>query len=195
MPFMKKTVSGLPSDPKGRAKPCVFLDRDGVLIEDRGYMHKISDLKIFQGVPAALAKLRAAGFLLIGVTNQSGIARGIFPLAALDAFNLELQKQLGTNALDGIYVCPHHPRGSVKGFAINCDCRKPGIGLINQAMNDHAIDLSKSFMIGDKDSDVECARNAKIGAIRISSGQYEQKIQADAVCGSLLEAARFIVKS
>lgn len=174
--------------------PCIFIDRDGVLIDDRGYVYKVEDLRFLPGVVAALHQLKHMGYLLICVTNQSGVARGMFTLKDVENFNEHMLQQLASlNAsLDGIYVCPHHTEGKIKEYAVACDCRKPLPGLIEQACEDFDIDLDKSFLVGDKDSDVECAENAGLGSIRIASGQYTSKTNADHTCKSLLEAAMWI---
>lgn len=159
-------------------------------------MHKPEDLCFLPQVAAALQQLKNLGYLLICVTNQSGVARGMFTRAAVDRFHETMSQQLANLgvALDGIYVCPHHPDGKVTEFAKKCDCRKPAPGLIHQATQDFAIDLQKSYLIGDKDSDIACARQAGMKAIRIDSGQYENRVPADYACASLLEASQYIAR-
>lgn len=165
-----------------------------MLIVDHGYMHKLSQLNFLPGVVPALQMLKDAGYLLVCVTNQSGVARGMFPLSDVTAFNDYMLDQLASLnvPLDGLYVCPHHTDGKVAEYTKACDCRKPLPGLVKQAQRDFAIDMSKSFLIGDKDSDVECARNAGVKAVRITSGQYSEKAPADFTCTSLLDAAKWI---
>lgn len=143
-------------------RPAVFLDRDGVLIDDCGYPHRIEDLAILPGVEPALAALRDAGYLLILVTNQSGIARGLFAEAAMHRFHEELQARLEAFGarLDDIRFCPHHPHGSVPELSVACACRKPAPGMILSAISALNIDPARSILIGDRESDVAAGRSA-----------------------------------
>ncbi len=142
-----------------------FLDRDGVLIEDRGYPHRPEHLFVLAGVPEALARLREAGFLLVVVTNQSGIARGLFSAEEMHRFHDMLQERLSPYGatVDAFYHCPHHPSGSVAKLSIACDCRKPAPGMIRQALADWKIDPEASFIAGDKESDIAAGRAAGLG--------------------------------
>ncbi len=143
---------------KIKSKPAVFLDRDGVLIYDHGYVHKPEDIELFPDVGEGLLQLQEAGFWLLVVTNQSGVARGLFGLQAVYACHQEIQRQLRPYGvqLDAFYSCPHHPAGSVSPFNITCRCRKPASGLLEQAVRERPIDLTHSYIIGDKQSDIEC---------------------------------------
>ena len=177
-------------------KPAVFLDRDGVLNRDVGYVYRPEDLVVLPGVVESLTKLKAKGFLLIVITNQSGVARGKFDLSAVNHFNSLLEKEitgLGGPAIDGFYVCPHHPDGTVEAYKKNCDCRKPEPGLILQAAKDHGIDLKKSWMIGDKDSDVLCAKNAGVQGILAQSEKYQQTIKDTHTALDIKDALRLII--
>ena len=176
-------------------KPAVFLDRDGVLNRDVGYVYRPEDLVILPGVVESLNKLKAKGFLLIVVTNQSGVARGKFDLDAVSHFNSLLEKEitrLGGPAIDGFYVCPHHPDGTVEAYKKNCSCRKPEPGLILEAAKKHSIDLKKSWMIGDKDSDVLCAKNAGVRGILAQSDKYQQTVKDTLTASNILDALRHI---
>ncbi len=177
-------------------KPAIFLDRDGVLNKDVGYVYRLEDLVVLGGVVESLTKLKVKGFLLIVVTNQSGVARGKFDLSAVSLFNSQLEKEIarqGGPVIDGFYVCPHHPEGIVEAFKKRCDCRKPSPGLILQAAKEHSIDLKKSWMIGDKDSDVQCAKNAGVRAILAQSEKYPQTIKSVDVALDLKDALKYIV--
>jgi D-glycero-D-manno-heptose 1,7-bisphosphate phosphatase len=177
-------------------KPAVFLDRDGVLNKDFGYVYRPEDLVILPGVAESLNKLKAKGFLLIVITNQSGVARGTFDLGAVSHFNSLLEKEiksLGGPTIDGFYVCPHHPDGTVEVYKKNCDCRKPEPGLILQAAKDHCIDLNKSWMIGDKDSDALCAKNAGVCGILVESGKYSHVVKDTLTASNIKDAIRHIV--
>lgn len=154
------------SDPPKR--PAAFLDRDGVLNVDHGYAHRVDQLDWVPGAPDAVRLLNESGFTTIVITNQSGVARGLYSQADIHAFHAHMQEALrGQGAhIDGFYHCPHHPEGTVEGFAVHCDCRKPGIGMLEQAMHEWPIDLSRSFLIGDRDGDMEAAAAFKIPGIR-----------------------------
>lgn len=158
-------------------RPAAFFDRDGVIIRDSGYVHKVEDLEILPDVPETLKRLQDLGYLLIVISNQAGVARGYFQESDVDFFHAALQKELETKAqvrFDGIYFCPHHPSGKVPAYAIACECRKPGIAMITRATEDFAIDMEKSFFVGDRDSDIECAQRAGIPGFQIVSDQYEK---------------------
>jgi len=159
-----------------RAQPAVFLDRDGTLNVEKGGVRRAEELELIPGVAEALVALRHAGFCLVVLTNQSVIARGQASENDLAAVHRRLEWQLGKAGayLDAIYVCPHHPDRGFPGeradLKIACDCRKPGIGLVERARRDLAIDLSASWMIGDQTRDVEMARRAGLRSILVQTG-------------------------
>jgi D-glycero-D-manno-heptose 1,7-bisphosphate phosphatase len=145
----------------------VFIDRDGTIMEDTDYCSDPADVRIFPGVLEALRQLKSRGFKVIIITNQSGIGRGLFTVHQYRAVEAEVLRQLGDGMVDATYHCPDAP-----GQPSNC--RKPAPGMIVQATQDHSIDLSRSFLIGDKEIDVECAHNAGVRAIRVRTGdQYD----------------------
>jgi len=151
----------------------IFLDRDGVLVRDKDYVYKVADLEILPGVPSALKSLRAKGFLLISVTNQSGIGRGYYSLADTFEFHRALQSQLAKSAettIDAFYICPHHPEASVKEYRVACSCRKPGPQMVLDAAKDWDIDLAGSYFVGDKTSDIDCAIAAGVRGIQVMGG-------------------------
>ncbi len=171
-------------------RPAAFLDRDGVLIQDLGYVYRTDDLHILPGVVEGLRFLHDKGYLLIVISNQSGVARGLFTSEDVDLFHRELQHQILASlgfGLDGIYYCPHHPEGRVPHLAIECNCRKPGLGLLEDAGRDFSIDWSRSFLVGDKDSDVTCAHKASLIGIQVTSGQYEAHCSPDFEISSLAD--------
>jgi D-glycero-D-manno-heptose 1,7-bisphosphate phosphatase len=174
--------------------PAVFLDRDGVLNLDSGYVYLAKDLVMLERVPEALAELKAMGFLLIVLTNQAGVAKGYFDEAAVAEFNCAIQNYL-KNAngvqVDRFYYCPHHPEAPLEQYRQNCDCRKPGTGMIEKARADFDIDLSKSYFIGDKKSDVGCGKNVGVVTIQIR-GRYNLHDNADCYVDSLWEAVQWI---
>ncbi len=149
-------------------RPAAFLDRDGVLNVDHGYAHRIDQLDWVDGAAEAVRLLNEASYTVIVVTNQSGIARGLYSEADVHAFHAHMQDALKTQGahIDAFYHCPHHPDGSVAGFAVNCECRKPGTGMLQQAAREWPLDLTSSFLIGDRDGDMEAAAAFKIRGIR-----------------------------
>jgi D,D-heptose 1,7-bisphosphate phosphatase len=143
----------------------VFIDRDGTIAPDVGYCRRPEDFNIFDGVPAAIRLLNAAGFKVIVITNQSGIARGYFTEATLGKIHNKMLTALNKQQarLDGIYYCPHHPDD-------NCNCRKPGTGLFRNAARDLYIDFTASFMIGDMSSDIEAGNAAGCRTVFVTNG-------------------------
>jgi D-glycero-D-manno-heptose 1,7-bisphosphate phosphatase len=150
----------------------VFLDRDGTVNEEVGYLRDLAKLKLIPGAAAAIRRLNEAGHLVILVTNQSGVARGYFPESMVHDAHALLAKMLGAEGarLDGIYYCPHHPTAGTSHYTTECDCRKPATGLLNRAAKDLNIDLARSFMVGDKWSDVELGNRAGARSILVSTG-------------------------
>lgn len=150
----------------------VFLDRDGTLNEEVHYLHKTSDLKLLPGVPEALRALKKAGYKLVVVTNQAGVARGYYreeDVKSLHAYmNRILEEQGG--AIDAFYYCPHHPDYGMGVYKQKCRCRKPGTGMFEMAENEFAVDKAHSFMIGDRLLDVEAGRNYGLKTILVGTG-------------------------
>jgi D-glycero-D-manno-heptose 1,7-bisphosphate phosphatase len=166
----------------------VFIDRDGTIIEDTDYCSHPKDVRIFPGVLEALRSLKSQGFKLIIITNQSGIGRGLFTLDQYRAVESELLRQLGNGLVDATYYCPDAPGQLSK-------CRKPAPGMVVKATQDHQIDLSRSFLIGDKEVDVECAHNAGVRAIRVRTGIQRDVTgsNADWVADDVPAAVRIIL--
>jgi D-glycero-D-manno-heptose 1,7-bisphosphate phosphatase len=150
----------------------VFLDRDGTINEEVGYLTDLSRLRLIPGAGAAIKRLNHAGYKVILVTNQSGVARGYFPESLVHEAHERLTNMLREEGavLDGIYYCPHHPTEGNTSYTMICDCRKPGTGLIDKAAMDFDIDINRSFLIGDKWSDVELAQRSGVLAILVMSG-------------------------
>lgn len=142
-----------------------FIDRDGVLNVDHGYVYKPEDFQWLPRAVQALQQLQKAAWALVVVTNQSGVARGLYTLAQMQALHHHMTQELLAQGvvLTGIYACPHHPQGSVPAYTQVCDCRKPGPGLIRQAQQAHALDLAASVLFGDKPSDIAAGRQAGVG--------------------------------
>ena len=159
-------------------QPAVFLDKDGTLIDDVPYNVDPDRIQLAAGAAQGLPLLHAAGFQLVVISNQSGVARGYFPETALIDVEWKLRhllKCLGV-PLAGFYYCPHHPDGSVTDYAIECHCRKPEPGLILRAADEHAIDLSRSWFIGDILNDVEAGRQAGCQTLLIDNGNETEWI-------------------
>lgn len=178
--------------------PAIFLDRDGTLNEEMGYINDLSRLRLLPRVAEALKLLKNYGFKLIVITNQSGPARGYFPEKLVFEANALLQKRLKRKGvtIDDFFVCLHHPEE-------NCSCRKPKPGLILQALKKYPIDLKKSYLVGDKIIDIETAQNIGIKGILVLTGYGKGELKYVApkkgikpyfVAKDLKEAAEFIIK-
>ncbi|MGD0872553.1 MAG: HAD family hydrolase [Bryobacteraceae bacterium] len=144
-------------------RPAVFFDRDGTLMEEVGYCADPRQVRLYPGVPLALRELKAAGFLTFIVTNQSGIARGFFTEAQYRAVQAQLLAEIGPGLIDASYFCPDAP-------GVPSSCRKPEPGMLLQAARDFAIDLPRSYFIGDKSADIECGRRAGTRTILVMTG-------------------------
>lgn len=147
----------------------IFLDRDGTLNPDPGYISDPNDYSLYPGVTEALEKLQKAGYMLILITNQSGISRGLFTEEQLEKVHEKMNMLLseGNVKLDAIYYCPHHPEHPYKGLA-DCDCRKPKPGMIIKALKEHNINPKQSYMIGDRSSDIKIGLASGVSSICIS---------------------------
>ena len=174
----------------------VFLDRDGTIVEDSGYLHEPDKVKLLPGAAEAIHRLNAAGILVVVVTNQSGIARGMYGVADYEAVQQQLGALLTAHGarLDASYYCPHHPR-----FTGACDCRKPGVKLFNDARQALGIDFTRSWWVGDRLSDVEPARELGGRAILVATGegnlhQGQARAQGVTVVADLAAAANEILR-
>lgn len=144
--------------------PGVLLDRDGTLIRDVGYLSRVDQIELLPQAAESLRLLRDAGLKIAIVTNQSAVGRGLLDEAGLASIHRELERSLasGGATVDGIYYCPHHPTEAIGAYRTRCDCRKPDVGMARRAAEDLDLDLSRSYVIGDKVSDMELAE--RIGA-------------------------------
>jgi D-glycero-D-manno-heptose 1,7-bisphosphate phosphatase len=158
----------------------VFLDRDGTLVLARHYPRVPEDLVLYEGVAEQLRAVQEAGYDLILITNQGGLAYGFFQIADLDAMHAYLRRELEKQGvhLTAIYYCPHHPRGRLRDLAIECDCRKPKPGMLQRAAAEHQIDLSRSWFIGDILDDVEAGNRAGCRTILVDLGTEEPPTSA-----------------
>lgn len=178
------------SKTKNRKSKVVFIDRDGTLIEEVNFLHRVEELRFFSFTDEAIRLLKENGFLVVLVTNQSGIGRGIYTENEMHAIHDAIQNDL-TEKLDAIYFCPHLPDA-------NCHCRKPNLGMIEAACADLPVDLTNSWMIGDKNLDVELGLNANIKPILVLTGYGEKhlpklKRPPFAVAENLLGAVKVIL--
>ncbi len=159
---------------------CVFLDRDGTINELRGFLHSAEEFELIPGVGEAIAKLNASKYLVIVATNQPVIARGECSLAELDRIHMKLETELGKSGayIDGLYYCPHHPHkgyaGELPELKIDCECRKPKIGMLTQASKDFNIDLTASWYVGDTTMDVQTGINAGMHTVLLHTGEAGQ---------------------
>ena len=186
-------------------RPAVFIDRDGTISEEVGYVNHPSRYRVFPYSGDAIKLLNDNNWLAIVITNQAGVARGYFSEDVITSVHERLNQELGQQEarLDGIYYCAHHPTVGEPPYRHDCDCRKPKAGLINQATTDFEVDLSRSWMVGDRYSDIEMARNAGLHSAFVLSGygrgelEYQSgswKLQPDLVCENLLEAVQSILE-
>jgi D-glycero-D-manno-heptose 1,7-bisphosphate phosphatase len=166
----------------------VFLDRDGTLMRDVDYCGDPKDVEVFAGASDALRRLKEHGYKLVVITNQSGIGRKLFTETRYREVEAEVVRQIGEGLVDATYHCPHLPGD-------NCKCRKPEPEMILKAAREHDIDLSRSFMVGDKNSDLECGRNAGVKTIlmRTGYGKSADAQLADFCAHELTQAADVIL--
>jgi D-glycero-D-manno-heptose 1,7-bisphosphate phosphatase len=185
-------------------RPAVFIDRDGTLTEEVGYVNHPSRLRLLPRSAEAIRRLNRAGIAAVVATNQAGIARGYFSEDVMHAVHERLVEQLkhaGAH-LDGLYVCPHHPTEGVAPFRADCDCRKPKPGLLVRAARDLDLDLSGSIMVGDKASDLSVAGPVGARAILVLTGygrgEWEYRrahfvVTPDHVATDLLDAVEWVM--
>jgi len=188
-------------------KPAIFLDRDGVLIEDVDLLTKPEQIRILPHVPRALKALKKAGFALVVVSNQTVVARGLASEADVRAINHRLQELLvreDAPNLDGWYFCPHHPNAVLPAYRAVCECRKPGSGMLLQAAREHDLNLPASFTVGDRITDIVAGAKAGTRTILVQTGKHadppietaepmDTSIKPDYICPDLLAAAEWIL--
>ena len=167
----------------------VFLDRDGTINIEKDYLHRIEDFEFIPGVPEAIRQLKEAGFLVIVVSNQSGVGRGYYSEDDVDRLHHHIQKELAAydTGIDAFYFCPHHPKQGEGPYRIDCYCRKGAPGMLLQGASEYGINLAHSWMIGDKLTDLEAGERAGCRTILVLTGYGEQTLEklgprADQVC-------------
>ncbi len=181
------------------SRPAVFIDRDGTLTEEVGYVNHPARLQLLPGAGESIRRLNAAGVAAVVVTNQAGVARGYFSESVLHAVNESLRAQLARVGarLDGLYACLHHPSEGEAPYRVQCECRKPKPGLLLRAARELGLDLARSTMVGDKASDLVPARTVGANAVLVLTGygrgewEYQRErfeVQPDHVAPDLLDA-------
>ena len=187
-------------------RPAVFIDRDGTISEEVGYINHPSRFRLFPYTAAAIKLLNDQGWLAVVITNQAGVARGYFTESMIETVHENLLRELGEKGarVDAIYYCAHHPSVGEPPYRQECDCRKPKPGLITRASKELGIALKQSWMIGDRYGDIELARNAGVRSALVLSGygrgewenqRSQWKQQPDLVAENLLEAVELILSS
>ena len=153
-------------------KPAVFMDRDGTINEQMGYINHITRFVLLPGTTEAIRLLNRHAYLAIVVSNQSGVARGYFPIELVAKVHERMRALLEKEnvTIDQIFFCPHHPKGTVPQYSIACDCRKPKTGLIKKACECLDIDMTRSYVVGDRDIDMEMAHRAGLKGILVTTG-------------------------
>jgi D-glycero-D-manno-heptose 1,7-bisphosphate phosphatase len=179
----------------------VFMDRDGVIIEDSGYPHERDKIRFLPRVGEAIKALNENGFKVIVITNQAGVARGYFTEETVKEVNRHIQKTLAEQGayINMIYYCPHHTEGVIEEYKKDCYCRKPNPGMIEKAVCQFNIDLRSSFAIGDHHSDIEAGQRTGCRTILLSNGdspnnERQIAIMPDHVASDLYEAVRWLLK-
>lgn len=187
--------------------PAVFLDRDGILIEDVQALTELQQIRVLPGIAESLRTLRAAGFGLIVVTNQPVVARGMISEAELLRIHLQLRSALQTAGadVDAIYFCPHHPNATLPEYRLTCECRKPRPGMLIEAARERQVDLCSSFMVGDRMSDIAAGVQAGCRTVLVRSGKHldapiqgaenlDPSIYPDFTCANFPAAAEWILQ-
>jgi len=186
-------------------RPAVFIDRDGTINEQMGYINHLSRFHLLPGVSEAIRLLNERNFLAIIVTNQSGVARGYFSIDLIHEVHSSLMNTLRNNGakIDGIFFCPHYPRGKISEYTCECNCRKPKTGLIDKACETFDIDMSRSYVVGDHFTDLELAQRSNLDGIIVKTGyglgtvSYtlpQIPIKPCYVADDLLDAVKWIIE-
>jgi D-glycero-D-manno-heptose 1,7-bisphosphate phosphatase len=172
----------------------VFLDRDGTIVVEKNYITIPDMIELLPGAAEAILALRSSGFKVFVVTNQACVAKGMITEEELAQINLRMVALLGAEGavVDGIYCCMHHPEGTVPAYTLECDCRKPKPGLLEQAAREHGVDLARSVMIGDTRRDIDAGKAVGAATVLVRTGKGERAVLevhgADHVAVGLAEA-------
>lgn len=171
-------------------KPAVFLDRDGVLSVEKSYVCTLDDLEIFPYVRECVRKIKEKGYYVIVVTNQSGVARGLFSEEVLQEMNSYLIEETG---VDAVYYCPHYPNGKLEKYRKECNCRKPKTGMVEKACQEFQIDVKKSYMVGDRASDILLGQNAGLTTVLVESGYGTKRLEQEVTPDYIIEDLRDVL--
>lgn len=171
-------------------KPTIFLDRDGVLTVEKSYVYSMDQLEIFPYAAECVTRIHQLGYYAIVITNQSGIARGLFSEEELQKMNQALIEKTG---VDAVYYCPHFPQGIIKKYARICNCRKPQTGLIDKACADFKTDLIKSYMVGDRASDIATGQKMGLRTVLLESGYGTARLEKDIKPDYILHDLRDVI--
>ncbi|MBW2182988.1 MAG: HAD family hydrolase [Deltaproteobacteria bacterium] len=185
-------------------KGAVFMDRDGTISEEVGYLNELDQLRLIPKSVEAIKLINESGLMAIVITNQSGVARGYFTEEMVHRVHEKMEKLLDERDvhLEGIYYCPHHPEGVVESYRKTCNCRKPASGLLKKASKDHGIDLAASYIVGDKLIDIELAYKVGAKGILVLTGYGKDElekindvpeIRPAYVADTLFNAAKWII--
>ena len=174
-------------------RPAVFLDRDGTMIEEAGYLTSLDDVRWYPGTMDAVRLLNRAGYVVCVITNQGGIGLGLFDDAFVHTVHASLEAQLADSGamINGWYYCPHHPNAVIPALTSPCACRKPGRAMIDAACRDHGIDLARSWVIGDRDVDVQMAAAVGARGILVTSGHGARDLKT---LGDTLPAGTLVAR-
>jgi len=185
-------------------RPAVFLDRDGTVLEEAGYLDRLERLVFFPFAIDAVRLLNRAGFAVVIITNQSGVGRGMYEEAFVIRAHQVVDERVGAGGarIDGYYYCPHHPEAEVEKYRLDCDCRKPGPGMLRQAAADLDLDLARSFAIGDKWTDVQAGVAAgargilvRTGYGRTSESSPKRPVEPATIADDLIAATAWILRN
>lgn len=183
-------------------RPAVFLDRDGTINVEKDYLHRVDEFEFIPGVPKAIKRLNDAGFLVVVVTNQSGVARGYYDERAVDNLHEHVRHLLAEQGarIDAFYLCPHHPVEGVGDYRVDCECRKGSPGMLLRAAREHDINLRLSYIVGDKLADIEAGVAAGCEPILVRTGygvRDEPKVldrfPQTTICKDLTAAADYML--
>ena len=188
----------------GRREVAAFLDRDGTIIEEVGYLDRPERIELFPWTVDAIRALNRAGIQVVMISNQSGVARGFFDESTVETIHRRLATMLeaGGAVINAYYYCPHHPHGTVPAYACVCECRKPAAGLVERAVRELGVDPRQSFTVGDRWLDVALARTVgargilvRTGYGRIEEARPASGVQADAIVNNLIEAVGWMLSN